>query len=127
IELVPRANFVDSSGTSRFISTATAPVNLDQWTTDINYNLSERDNLHGYHAVQNAMIKEPNRTGNTIPGFGNTTHALRQIFTFNETHTFGQNIVNEARLGFNRFSSSTTPNAQLNPSDFGILNGVTEP
>ncbi len=127
VELIPRANFVDALGTSRFISTASAPVNLDQWTTDINYNLSERDNLHGYHAVQNAVIKEPGRTGNTIPGFGSTTHALRQIFTLNETHTFGRNVVNEARLGFNRFSSSSTPNAQLNPADFGILNGVTEP
>jgi len=52
---------------------------------------------------------------------------LRQIFTLNETHTFGTNVVNEARAGFNRFSSSTTPNAQLNPADFGILNGVNQP
>jgi hypothetical protein len=31
------------------------------------------------------------------------------------------------RLGFNRFSSTTTPVAQLNPADFGIVNGVNEP
>ena len=37
------------------------------------------------------------------------------------------NVVNEARFGFNRFSTSTTPNAQLNPADFGILNGISEP
>jgi hypothetical protein len=125
--LVPRANFVDSSGTSRFVSSASAPVNVDQWTTDINYNLSERDNLHGYHAVQKAETSEPNRTGNTIPGFGSTSRALRQIFTLNETHTFGTSVVNEARFGFNRFSSRSTPNAQLNPADFGILNGVNQP
>lgn len=125
--LIPRPNFVDSSGTSRFISSASAPVNIDQWTTDINYTLSERDILHGYYAVQDANALEPNRTGNTIPGFGNTSRALRQIFTLNETHTFGTNLVNEVRAGFNRFSSRTTPNAQLNPADFGILNGVTQP
>ena len=123
VDLIPRANFVDSSGTPRFISSASAPVNVDQWTTDINYNLSERDRLHGYYAIQDAETREPTRTGNTIPGFGNTSRALRQIFTLNETHTFGTNVVNEARAGFNRFSSSTTPNAQLNPADFGILNG----
>ena len=41
VELIPRANFVDSSGTPRFISSASAPVNVDQWTTDISYNLSD--------------------------------------------------------------------------------------
>ncbi|HEX3232474.1 MAG TPA: TonB-dependent receptor, partial [Pyrinomonadaceae bacterium] len=126
VELIPRANFVDSSGTPRFISSASAPVNIDQWTTDINFNLSPRDRLHGYHAVQQAEVTEPTRSA-TIPGFGNTSQPLRQIFTLNETHTFGTNVVNEARAGFNRFSSSTTPNSQLNPADFGILNGVTQP
>jgi len=127
VELIPRANFVDSSGTPRFISSARAPVNVDQWTADINYNLSERDRLHGYFAIQDAETSEPNRTGNTIPGFGHTSRALRQIFTLNETHTFGTNVVNEARVGFNRFSSRSTPNAQLNPADFGILNGINQP
>ena len=73
VDLIPRANFADSSGTPRFISSASAPVNVDQWTTDINYNLSERDRLHGYYAIQDAETSEPTRTGNTIPGFGNTS------------------------------------------------------
>src|SRR5436189_275857 len=54
VGLIPRANFVDSSGTPRSISSASAPVNVNQWTTDINYNLSERDRLHGYYAIQDA-------------------------------------------------------------------------
>src|SRR4030095_10397918 len=116
-----------SSGMPRFISGASAPVDLDQWTTDISYNLSERDRLHGYHAIERTESLEPGRTGNTIPGFGNTSHALRQIFTLSETHTCGTSVVNELRAGVNRFSSRTTPNVQLNPADFGIRNGVDEP
>ena len=127
IALIPRANFVDSSGTSRFVSSASAPVNVDQWTADINYNLSERDRVHGYYAIQDSELSEPNRFGNTIPGFGHVARALRQIFTFNETHTFSQWMVNELRFGFNRFSSATTPLAQLNPADFGIQNGIDQP
>jgi len=127
IELIPRANFIDSSGTSRFVGSASAPVIVDQWTADINYNLSDKDRLHGYYAVQNLDTSEPNRTGNTVPGFGNVALALRQILTINETHTFGPSLVNEFRLGFNRFSSTITPLAQLNPADFGILNGIKEP
>lgn len=127
LELIPRANFVDSSGTPRFVSSASAPVEVDQYTADINYNLGDRDRLHGYYAIQRSETREPNRLGNTIPGFGHGTRALRQIFTLNETHTFNQNLLNELRLGFNRFSASTTPLSQLNPAELGIRNGVNDP
>ena len=126
IELIPRANLIDSSGTPRFVSSASAPVTVDQWTADINYNLGDNDRLHGYYAVQNSELSEPTRNGNTIPGFGHVARALRQIFTINETHTFSQTLVNELRLGFNRFSSTSTPLAQLNPAALGIRNGVNE-
>jgi len=127
IEFIPRPNLVDSSGTPRFVGTDNAPVDVDQWTTDISYVLNEQDTLHGYYAVQRLDSREPIRTGNTIPGFGNNTNVLRQIFTLNETHIFGTNLVNEARMGFNRFSSTSDPNAQLNPADFGIRNGIDVP
>jgi hypothetical protein len=127
IELIPRANFVDSAGTPRFLSNAPAPVDVDQGTIDINHNLGENGRLHGYYAIYRRNMTEVNRFGTTIPGFGHTTDTLRQIFTLNETHTFGSAIVNQARFGFNRFSSASTPNAQLNPADFGIRNGITEP
>ena len=127
IELIPRANFVDSSGTPRFIDSATAPVNLDNWTVDISHNLSGRDRLHGYYAYQRRNTTEPSREGNTIPGFGNAHHSTRPFLTLNQTHTFGPTLVNEARFGFNRLSAVTRPKAQLNPADYGILNGISQP
>lgn len=127
IAMIPRANFLDSSGTPRFVSSASAPVTVDQWTADINYNFSKRDQVHGYYAIQRSEVSEPNRSGNTIPGFGLVVRALRQIFTINETHTLSQSMVNELRFGFNRFSSTSTPLAQLNPADLGIKNGVNDP
>jgi len=44
-----------------------------------------------------------------------------------ETHTFGSTAVNEVRFGVNRWYTRTTPKAQLNPADFGIRNGISEP
>ena len=126
LPLIPRANFVDSLGTPRFVGSAIASVDTDQWSVDVNYNLGKNDRLHGYYSLYDTSLTEPNRNGNTIPGFGNTTVQLRQIFTLNETHIFGPILVNELRLGFNRFSSATTPNAQLNPVDFGINNGIVD-
>src|SRR5262249_24945975 len=111
IELIPRANFIDSSGTSRFISSASAPVDADQWTADISYNLTKNDRLHGYYNIFITEAGEPNRMGNTIPGFGHTTRLRRQLFTLNETHTFGPAAVNEVRFGFNRYPGAARPNA----------------
>ena len=127
LEFIPRANFVDSSGTSRFVGSANASVETDQWSVDISYNLGTNDRLHGYYSAYRTVLTEPNRNGNTVPGFGNTTDQLRQVFTLNETHIFSPMLVNELRFGFNRFSSATTPNAQLNPIDFGINHGISEP
>jgi hypothetical protein len=126
LDLIPRANFADRQGSARFVGSASAPVDLDQWTIDINHNLGTNDQLHGYYAFQKSTNDEPNRTGNTIPGFGDIRKRRHQIFTLNETHSFGPNLVNEARFGVNRFYITNTPKAQLNPADFGINNGVRE-
>jgi hypothetical protein len=121
--LVPLPNF----GATGLVGSATAPVNLDQWTVDVNHTLGANDRLHGYYAIQRDLRGEPSLQGNTIPGFGDTRKSRRQIFTLNETHTFGPSLVNEARLGFNRIFITFTPNQQLNPADFGIDNGVNQP
>ncbi|HEX6044282.1 MAG TPA: TonB-dependent receptor [Pyrinomonadaceae bacterium] len=126
VTLIPRANFVDASGTPRFVGSANAPVDSDQWTLDINYNIGKNDRLHAYYALYKTESIEP-RTGSTVPGFGNVTDVRRQIFTLNETHVFGPALVNELRFGFNRWHSTNNPATQVNPADFGINNGITDP
>ncbi|HEY8459418.1 MAG TPA: TonB-dependent receptor [Blastocatellia bacterium] len=122
VDLIPLPNF----GSNQLVGSATAPVNIDQWTLDLSHTLGANDRLHGYYAFQRDLRGEPILQGNTIPGFGDTRQSRRQIFTLNETHTFGANVVNEARLGFNRIYITFTPNAQLNPADFGINNGINQ-
>ena len=126
LPLIPRANLIDSTGTPRFVGSAKASVKADQWSVDLSHNLSEKNSLHWYYNIYRTLLVEPSRNGNTVPGFGNTSIGLRQVFTVNHTHIYGPSLVNELRLGFNRFSSTTTPNAQLNPTDFGINNGILE-
>jgi outer membrane receptor protein involved in Fe transport len=122
LPLIPLPNV----GTSSFSGSATAPVNIDQWTGDVSHVLGPNDRLHGYYAFQRDERGEPTLQGNNIPGFGDTRRSHRQIFTFNETHTFGAQLVNEARFGFNRIHILFSPNAKLNPVDFGIQDGVTD-
>ena len=129
LPLIPRATSVDIvSGVpiARFQGSGTAPVDIDQYTIDMSHNFGTKDRLHGYYAFQRDKRGEPNLQGNTVPGFGDTRQSRRQIFTLNETHIFGPNLTNEARLGFNRINITFTPNLQVNPADFGINNGVNQ-
>ena len=124
---IPRANFFDSTGMPRFAGSGKAPIDNNQWTLDIRYDLTQNDQLHGYYALSRSALDDPNRNGNTVPGFGNTSRAKRQVFTLNETHVFNAVMVNEARFGFTRLRTTTIPNALFNPADLGILNGIDEP
>ena len=126
IPLIPRANFIDSSGTPRFISSAAAPVDADQAGTDISHVLGASYRLDGFYSIYRTNTIEPGGRGNNIPGFGYIQHALRQFFSLNESHAFGLRI-NAARFGVNRQSSSTRSNAQFNPADYGIRDGISEP
>ena len=116
LPLIPRANV----GASSFSGSATAPVDINQWTGDVSHNFNANDRLHGYYAFQKDRRGEPILQGNNVPGFGDTRASHRQIFTLNETHILNPTLVNEARFGFNRINILFTPNAQLNPTAFGI-------
>lgn len=126
LPLIPVATSVDASGVGKFTGSGTAPVNLDQWTGDVTHSIGANDRLHGYYAFQRDQRGEPSLQGNTLPGFGDTRQSRRQIFTLNETHTFGPKMVNEARLGFNRIHITFTPNLQVNPTDFSINDGLNQ-
>ncbi len=118
--LIPPAN--DATGT-RFLGSATAPVNIDQGTADISHNLTTSIRLHGYYVMQHDLRQEPVLQGNSLPGFGDTRESKRQIGTFSVDKVFSANLVNEARIGFNRIHITFTPNSLLNPFTFGILDG----
>ena len=121
LPLIPAAN----AGTNRFVGSATAPVNIDQGTANLSHSIGQTDRLNWYWAYQQDLRQEPTLQGNTIPGFGDTRKSHRQIMTMNETHVFNPNLVNDARLGYNRIRIDFIPNAALNPADFGMNIGVT--
>src|SRR6476646_2697431 len=120
LALIPAAN--DPSGT-KFLGSATAPVNIDQGTADISHNFSNNMRLHGYYAGQHDLRQEPLLQGNTLPGFGDTRESKRQIATVGLEQTLSSSMVNEARLGFNRIHIVFSPNDTRNPVSFAIQDG----
>jgi hypothetical protein len=122
--LVPAANGT-VGGAPAFLGSATAPVNIDQGTIDIQHNFSDRDRLHGYYVYQADLRQEPTQGAN-IPGFGDTREGHRQVFTFGETHVFSSTIVNELNLGVNRIHILFSPNNLTDSSTLGLA-GVLGP
>jgi hypothetical protein len=121
VNLIPAGN--NATGTV-FQGSSPGPVKTDQFSGDLFHTISSKDNVHAYYAWQQDARTEPNLQGNTIPGFGDHRTAHRQIGTINEVHIFSPNVVNEARIGFNRIAISFVPSTPENPLDFGIQNGV---
>ncbi len=126
VPLIPAANAI-VAGTPTFLGSASAPVNIDQGTADLDFELSQKDRLHGYYALQEDLRQEPTLQGNTLPGWGDTRQSRRQIITLNEDHIFGPNLTNTFRLGFNRIHITFQPNRTLNSADYFINNGVNGP
>jgi hypothetical protein len=122
--LVPAANGT-VGGAPAFLGSATAPVNIDQGTIDIQHNFSDSDRLHGYYVYQADLRQEPTQGAN-IPGFGDTREGHRQVFTLGETHVFSSTIVNEVNLGVNRIHILFSPNNLTDPNSLGLA-GVLGP
>ena len=122
LALIPAAN--DSTG-KRFVGSAAGPVNVDQFTGDISYQINMKDQLHGFYAHQVDQRTEPTLQGNTVAGFGDHRNATRQVATLSYFHIFAANLSNEARIGANRIAIAFLPNNALNPTTFGIGDGVT--
>jgi hypothetical protein len=127
VESIPRANFVDATGTSRFVGSAPAKVDNDIGTADVSLHLGDRDRLELFFGTQVIETLEPTTLGNTIPGFGHVLDTSRGLLTINENRIVGATAVNEARFGRSSVYGTATPAAQLNPADFGIGNGVIAP
>ena len=121
LPLIPQPN----TGSSLFVGSAAAAVNIDQGTANVSHEISDKDHINWYWAFQADIRQEPTLQGNSLPGFGDTRKSHRQIMTINETHIFSPNTVNEVRLGYNRIRIDFSPNATLNPVDFGMNIGIT--
>jgi Carboxypeptidase regulatory-like domain/TonB dependent receptor len=115
------------NGLPFFQGSATAPVNIDQGTADVDVELTTSDRLHGYVAIQQDLRQEPTLQGNTLPGWGDTRASRRQIGTVSEDHIFGPSLTNTIRVGYNRIHIAFTPNQLLNSANFGINNGINAP
>jgi Carboxypeptidase regulatory-like domain len=128
INLIPvGVETTSAAGVTTAVATGSSPgpVKTDQFSGDLLLNISSTNTLHLYYAWQQDARTEPNLQGNTVAGFGDHRTAHRQIGTINDVHIFSPNVVNEARLGFNRIAINFADSFTAVSSNYGIPNGVT--
>ena len=121
--LIPASNTTEG-GQPFFVGSSTAPVNIDQGTGDVDVELTGKDRLHGYVAIQQDLRQEPTLQGNTLSGWGDTRASRRQIGTVGEDHIFGPSLTNTVRVGYNRIHITFSPNQKLNSTNFSVDSGV---
>src|SRR6202041_3277177 len=95
---VPPANLVGTgtggpSTFNLFSGSTAANVALNQGSADIDYDLSEKDRIHGYFVIQKDHRQEPTQGAN-LPGFGDVRSGLRHLATVSEDHVFGPSLTN---------------------------------
>src|SRR3954469_5838767 len=125
LPLIPAGN---SSNGTVFTGNAVAPVSIYQGTANFTQSFGTKNRLNAYYAMQQDQRNEPPTTqGNNLPGYGDSRHGVRQVFTLNDTHTISPTFVNEARLGFNRIKITFAAENTLNAATLGINSGVNAP
>jgi outer membrane receptor protein involved in Fe transport len=122
LPLIPAAN----SGTNQYVSSAVAPVNIEQGTANFSQVFSEKQRVNVYYAIQRDERNEPPTTDtNSFPGGGDQRNGNRQLLTVNDSWVLRPTLVNEARLGFNRIHIIFAPDNTLSAAAYGINSGVT--
>lgn len=122
LPLIPQAN----SGTTSFVGSSSAPVNIEQGTANVSYLLNANNRMNFYYAIQRDERNEPPSTdGNSFPNEGDMRNGHRQLLTINEVWTISPTLVNEFRVGGNRIHIVFAPDNTDAAPAFGINSGVT--
>ena len=121
--LIPTPQVILPSGVGQSSFSSPAQFSEDQVTVDVDHNLSPRDIIRGrfFNSIdpQSGPFAQGNDAAN-VPGFGlnERDHNLMSAFIY--SHTFGPTLVNQATLGYVRFSGSHTVQKPITNSDIGL-------
>jgi hypothetical protein len=129
LPLWPASSAVQSNpdrATFIFAGVQKAPENFG--TARVDYQIGQNDSLFGTYLYDDADYTQPDSFNDVLT----ESHTTRTTIAIEETHTFNSNVVNAARVGFNRnhVINSFTPTA-INPlaadTSVGAIVGQTAP
>ena len=86
--------------------------NSDRLTTGMDYTLSSKDSIRGRYIYNTSPSFD---IAASLPAFYTVNPAKFHLVALSEFHTFTPNLVNEFRLGFNRYANTTVVGPQTYP------------
>ncbi|HXH49772.1 MAG TPA: carboxypeptidase-like regulatory domain-containing protein [Terriglobia bacterium] len=94
----------------------------DQYITRIDQNFGANDSIYAYWFIEpGSLVEDQSFYGGSLPGFGETDTDKTNNMNLNWTHIFSGNVLNEARVGYNRLNyNSVNPTTVVQPSDVGF-------
>jgi Carboxypeptidase regulatory-like domain/TonB-dependent Receptor Plug Domain/TonB dependent receptor len=93
----------------------------DQFSVNLDYCLSQRNQLSGRFFYSREVTDEPfTPFAATVPGWGTHQPEHNDMFVLSDTHTFQSDLVNVARFGYMRFNGLQTGVYSISAADVGM-------
>ena len=105
----------------RYSGSAISTYREDQFNTNVDYRVGEKDWLAVKFFFSNApQFSAIPGGGSNVPGFGADLKQNNRLFSAQNIHTFGARTVNEARAGYSLIFSDSFGRHPVKDSDVGI-------
>ena len=104
----------------RYSSSAISLFREEQFNTNFDYRLAQRNWLSVKFFFSNAPTTLARSGAINVPGFPTEQVQNNRLLSIQDIHTFNSNITNEARIGYNFILGFNFPQQPLKDSDLGI-------
>lgn len=126
LQLFPAANLNVATG-NNYSFAAPNTNNSDNFLVKIDHRFNDRLNLSGRYIFGDGSQTFPLTSGNgsPLPAYQTVVPTRIQLFGLNVTQVLSSRLINETRLGYNRFFQTFTPlDADFDPSSIGLITGA---
>jgi hypothetical protein len=125
LQLFPTANLNVTSG-NNFSFAAPNTNNSDNFLIKVDHHFNDQFNLSGRHVFGDGSQTFPLTSGNgsPLPAYQTVVPTRIQLVGLNLGQVLSKSLINETRVGYNRFVQSFTPlDANFDPSSIGLVTG----
>ncbi len=119
------------SGDGLVTGTALSTYHEEQFNTNLDYRIGERDSVAARFFFADAPLFTALGGSNfgtpaTLPGFGTHLDIANYVLSIQEVHTFGPTTVNEVRFGYSFIRHDEVPQESLDDSSIGIQRSTAD-
>ena len=127
LQLFPQPNFNLTATTgNNYAFAAPNTNNSDNFLIKIDHRFSDRFNLSGRYVYGDGNQTFPLTSGNgsPLPAYQTVVPTRVQLFGLNLAQILSARLINETRLGYNRYVQTFTPlDADFDPASIGLITG----